>query len=93
MYMYAFLKAIIVLGSCTVLVMTGCKDDVVNRVTTYVPDKEIVNVQLDGRINYFIRLYGSKEKLEQASGKTIAQLRDEYRSVIVAQMVVDHIQN
>lgn len=48
-----------------------------------------VEGQLDNRIRYFVQLYGSKEKLEQAAGKTIYQLKEEYRDAIREQMVVE----
>jgi len=41
-----------------------------------------VDATLDNRVRYFIRMYGSKENLEKVSGKTIYQLKDEYRDVI-----------
>ncbi len=53
---------------------------------------EDVDGQLDNRLRYFIQLYGSKEKLEQVSGKTIYQLKDEYRDVIREQMLAEKVQ-
>jgi len=53
---------------------------------------EDVEGQLDNRLRYFIQLYGSKEKLEQASGKTIYQLKEEYRDAIREQMVAEKMQ-
>lgn len=52
---------------------------------------EEVDGMLDNRIRYFIRLYGSKEKLEAASGKTVYQLKDDYRDVIKEQMMADKV--
>ena len=54
--------------------------------------EEDVDGQLDNRLRYFIQLYGSKEKLEQVSGKTIYQLKDEYRDVIREQMLAEKVQ-
>jgi len=52
-----------------------------------------VEGQLDNRLRYFIQLYGSKEKLEQASGKTIYQIKEENRDAIRNQMVAEKLQN
>lgn len=48
---------------------------------------------LENRIRYFIQMYGSKEKLEQMSGKTVYQLKDEYRESIKKQMVAEKMRN
>ena len=53
---------------------------------------EDVDAQLDNRLRYFIQLYGSKEKLEQVSGKTIYQLKEEYRELIREQMLAEKVQ-
>lgn len=37
---------------------------------------------LDNRIRYFINLYGSKEKLEEVAGKTVYQIKEQYRPSI-----------
>jgi peptidyl-prolyl cis-trans isomerase SurA len=52
-----------------------------------------VEGQLDNRLRYFIQLYGSKEKLEQVSGKTIYQIKEENREAIRDQMVAEKLQN
>ncbi len=61
------------------------------RDSVLVGDEE-VDAQLENRIRYFTSLYGSKEKLEQVSGKTIYQLKEEYRDVIKEQMVAEKLQ-
>lgn len=53
---------------------------------------EDVDAQLDNRVRYFTQLYGSKEKLEQVSGKTIYQLKEDYRDVIKEQMLAEKVQ-
>lgn len=53
---------------------------------------EDVDAQLENRLRYFIQLYGSKEKLEQMSGKTIYQIKDENRETIKEQMVAEKLQ-
>jgi peptidyl-prolyl cis-trans isomerase SurA len=50
-----------------------------------------VEGQLDNRLRYFTQMYGSKEKLEQVSGKTVFQLKEEYRDVIREQMLAQKI--
>ncbi len=53
---------------------------------------EDVEGQLDNRLRYFTQLYGSKEKLEEVSGKTIYQLKEEYRDMIREQMLAEKVQ-
>jgi peptidyl-prolyl cis-trans isomerase SurA len=48
------------------------------RDSVLVSDEEVEGT-LENRIRYFVRIYGSKERLEQASGKTIYQIKDENR--------------
>jgi peptidyl-prolyl cis-trans isomerase SurA len=43
---------------------------------------EDVNAEIDNRIRYYISNYGSKEILEQIAGKTVFQLKEEFRPVI-----------
>ena len=55
--------------------------------------EEDVDGQLDNRIRYFTQMYGSKEKLEQMSGKTVYQMKEEFRESIRDQMVAEKMQN
>ncbi len=57
-----------------------------------VSDDEVEG-QLDNRIRYFIRLYGSQEKLEAASGKTIFQMKEAYRDVVKEQMMAEKVRS
>jgi peptidyl-prolyl cis-trans isomerase SurA len=41
-----------------------------------------VNADIDNKIRYYISQYGSKEMLEQVAGKTVFQLKEEFRPVI-----------
>lgn len=50
-----------------------------------------VEGQLENRIRYFIRMYGSKEKLEQASGKTVYQMKEDNREIVKEQMMADKV--
>ena len=42
---------------------------------------EDVDAEIDQKIRYFISQYGSKQILEQIAGKTVFQLKEEYRPV------------
>ncbi len=53
---------------------------------------EEVEGTLENRVRYFISIYGSKEKLEQVSGKTIYQLKEDYRDNVRETMVADKMQ-
>lgn len=55
--------------------------------------EEDVEGQLDNRLRYFVQMYGSKEKLEQMSGKTIYQIKEENRDGIRDQMIAEKMQN
>ncbi|MEO8820527.1 MAG: peptidylprolyl isomerase [Ginsengibacter sp.] len=41
-----------------------------------------INADIDNKIRYYIQQYGSKEILEQVAGKTVFQLKEEFRPVI-----------
>lgn len=53
---------------------------------------EDVEATLDNRVRYFISLYGSKERLEEISGKTIYQLKEENRETIRESMLAERMQ-
>jgi peptidyl-prolyl cis-trans isomerase SurA len=61
------------------------------RDSVFVTDDDVEG-QLENRLRYFIQLYGSKEKLEEASGKTVFQIKEEYRDAIREQMVAEKLQ-
>ncbi len=54
---------------------------------------EDVDGQLDNRLRYFIQQFGSKERLEQMTGKTIYQMKEEFRDKIKEQMVAEKMRN
>ncbi len=60
------------------------------RDSVYVTDEE-VDGQMDNRIRYFIHVYGSKEKLEEAIGKTVYQLKEDKRDEIRESMLADKV--
>ncbi|MCB0695963.1 MAG: peptidylprolyl isomerase [Chitinophagaceae bacterium] len=61
------------------------------RDSVMVSDEE-VEASLENRIRYFIMQYGSKEKVEELSGKTIYQLKDENREVTKEMMLSERMQ-
>lgn len=67
------------------LVEQGGRDSVV------VSDEE-VEAQLDNRVRYFIMQYGSKEKVEELSGKTVYQLKEENREVTKEMIMSERVQ-
>lgn len=62
------------------------------RDSIYVTEEEVEG-QLDNRIRYFEHLYGSKEKLEEAIGKTIYQLKEDKRDDIKESMLAEKVRN
>ena len=52
-----------------------------------------VNMELDNRLRYFTAQFGSKEKLEQFYGKTIAEIREEFRESIHDQLLVQTVKD
>ncbi|HEY9176351.1 MAG TPA: peptidylprolyl isomerase [Flavipsychrobacter sp.] len=67
------------------LVEQGDRDSVV------VSDEE-VEAQLENRVRYFIMQYGSKEKVEELSGKTIYQLKEENREITREMIMSERVQ-
>jgi peptidyl-prolyl cis-trans isomerase SurA len=61
------------------------------RDSVIITDEE-VDGQLNNRLRYFVQLYGSKEKLEQASGKTLYQLKEDNRDIIREDMTTEKMQ-
>lgn len=47
----------------------------------YVSEEDLA-AELEQRIQYFVRLYGSKEALEEIAGKTIYQIKEDSRTAI-----------
>lgn len=62
------------------------------RDSVLVTDEEVEGT-LDNRLRYFLRAYGSRENMEQALGKTVYQLKEEYRDVIREQMQAERMQD
>ncbi|MDL2240927.1 peptidylprolyl isomerase [Bacteroidales bacterium OttesenSCG-928-K22] len=54
-------------------------------------NESYVEMELDNRIRYFIATMGSKEKLESFYGKSVDEIKNEFRDVIKDQMVVETV--
>lgn len=54
--------------------------------------EEEIEGNLDNRIRYFIAQYGSEEKLEEVSGKSVYQLKDEFRNMFRDKLTADRMQ-
>lgn len=54
-----------------------------------VVSQEEIDAELDRRVKYFINLFGSREKLEEYNGKTIAELKDEFTDDVKSQLLSD----
>ena len=48
-----------------------------------------IEANLDNRMDYFIQMYGSREKLEKATGKKYSDLREEFRGVITEKLIAE----
>jgi peptidyl-prolyl cis-trans isomerase SurA len=57
-----------------------------------VTDEEI-EAEIDQRVRYFIQQYGSKEALEQISGRSIYQIKEDFRQPIKEQRLAQGMRN
>jgi len=46
---------------------------------------------LDNRLRYFVSMYGGKEVLEQIAGKTVYQIKEEFRPSVKEEMLADQM--
>ena len=65
------------------LVLQAMKDSLVN-------DEEIEN-QMENRIRSFINSYGSKEILEEIAGKTVYQMKEDFKEALREQKLADQM--
>lgn len=54
---------------------------------------EEIDAELDRRIKYFMSVFGSKEKLEEYYGKSIIELKDDFKDDIEKQLITDKMRN
>jgi len=52
-----------------------------------------INDNLDRRIRYFVAQIGSEEKLEEFYGKSIAEIKQEFKDMLKEQMLVERMQS
>ncbi len=57
-----------------------------------VSDEELEG-DLENKLRYFIRAYGSKEKLEEVVGKTVYQIKDDNRELVKEQILAARMQS
>ncbi|MBI1781500.1 MAG: peptidylprolyl isomerase [Sphingobacteriales bacterium] len=55
--------------------------------------EEEIEQDLEQRIRYFIQQYGGKEKLEEISGRTIYQIKEDFRQTVKEQRMADAMRN
>ena len=55
--------------------------------------EEEIDAEIEQKIRYFISQYGSKEALEQIAGRTIYQMKDEFRQPIKEQRMAQGMRN
>jgi peptidyl-prolyl cis-trans isomerase SurA len=57
-----------------------------------VSDEEVEG-NLENRLRYFVSQYGSEEKMEQVLGKTMYQLKDDYRRILKDMLLAQRMQS
>lgn len=57
-----------------------------------VSDEEVES-NLENKLRYFVRQYGSKEKMEEVAGKTVYQIKEDNRDVVKEQMLAERMQS
>ncbi|MGB1247361.1 MAG: peptidylprolyl isomerase [Chitinophagales bacterium] len=62
------------------------------RDSIYISDDE-VDSELERRIQYFVSLFGSEEKLEEYYGKSVYDLKEDFREDIFNQLLADRMQS
>lgn len=74
------------------MIMSKMLVEQAERDSVVVSDEEVEG-QLENKLRYFIaRVYGSKEKLEEVTGKTMYQIKEENRDVVREQMLAEKVQ-
>ncbi len=69
-----------------IFIVQGQRDSVV-------VSNDEVDSELNRRISYFINMFGSNEKLEEYYGKSIFDLKEEFREDIYQQLLSDRMKN
>ncbi len=63
-----------------------------DRDSVIVSDEEVEG-NLENRLRYFVQQYGSEEKMEQVLGKTMYQLKDDYRRILKDMLLAQRMQS
>lgn len=74
------------------LIMQKMLVEQAERDSLIVSDDEVEST-LDNRIRYFIRQYGSRENMETAIGKTVYQLKDDYKDITRESLMAERMQD
>jgi peptidyl-prolyl cis-trans isomerase SurA len=61
-------------------------------IDSIVVTEEDVEVAMEGRVRSFIQQFGSKEVLEEVAGRTVFQLKEDFRILIKEQKLADEMQ-
>lgn len=61
------------------------------QIDSVVASPDEVEAELDRRLKYFISVFGSAEKLEEYYGKSVLELKDDFREDIEKQLVADKV--
>ncbi len=62
------------------------------RDSIWVPEEQ-VEAELDNRLRYFVYQYGSEENIMRITGKSLQQMKDDFRPKIKNQMLAKQVQN
>ena len=62
-----------------------------DRDSVFVTDDEVEG-NIENRIRYYVNQYGSEEKLQEISGRTVYQLKDDYKPIVREQMQFQKMQ-
>ncbi len=89
-------------GQENVILPTGCQiieGQLIRKALVLQAQKDSINVTedevenaIDSRIRNFIQQFGSKEALEEVAGKSVIQLKEDFRSLIKEQRLADQMQ-
>lgn len=60
-----------------------------NNINAITVTPQEVDAELDRRVNYFASVFGSKEKVEEYYGKSIAQLKKDFRGEVEKELIAD----
>ena len=74
------------------MVMARMLVEQAERDSVLVSDDQVENA-LDNQMRSYIRMYGGKARLEEATGKTVYQLKDDYRDIYSDKLMAEQMQD